>query len=139
MFIVLQLYTFVVGTGIEPVFQEWKSCVLTPRRTDHRFGISPFFLLKRLDLNQRSYLSNRLFTTIPICPHQSNANVMIVSPLVLFMFSCGRGTRTPDFKVMSLASYLCYTPRYSRCKDTNNFWNNQILLNLFFIFLVQIA
>ena len=31
---------FVVGTGIEPVLQEWKSCVLTPRRTDHKSEIA---------------------------------------------------------------------------------------------------
>ena len=75
MFIVLQLYTFVVGNGNAPLSLPWKGNVLTSTPTDHHFGISPFFLLKRLDLNQRSYLSNRVFTTILFCPHQSNANV----------------------------------------------------------------
>ena len=33
---IAQHHNVVLGTGIEPVLPEWKSEVLTPRRTDHK-------------------------------------------------------------------------------------------------------
>ena len=95
----------VVYRRIELLLQEWKSCVLTIRRIDHE--------LQRMDLHHRSCgyephelttsplcdncwnwwiwttevtSSNRLFTTIPNCPHlvftsspMESSNVMLNS------------------------------------------------------------
>ena len=76
---------FVVGNGNAPLSLPWKGNVLTSTPTDHNFGSSPFFCWRGWIWTNEATLVTDYLQIVPICPHQSNANVQL---FLLWYSSC---------------------------------------------------
>ena len=102
-------------------------------------------LLKEEDLHFRSHRSDRLFTIVPICLHQSISTLFSSGILQIRVEEIGVEPIPSDFQSdasTELASPPFFISLFQRCKDIENIFNFQIFLNYFFIpniFLTSLA
>ena len=101
--------TFVVGKGIEPLCQDWESCILTVRWTDQLARI----LARNFEVKRKLGDSNPRYGN----PHGSLANCWF-QPLTQTSFP------------------VCYRSIFSqmRCKGNAFLWDVQIFCGIFFKF-----